>query len=52
MFDKIKNVVSSTNFQEDLENSKSTLEKFGVKIFKGDKVIWLVFVILCVISLV
>ncbi|HMM17747.1 MAG TPA: FtsW/RodA/SpoVE family cell cycle protein, partial [Petrimonas sp.] len=52
MLDKIKNAINPTNFQEDLENSKSTLEQFGVKIFKGDKVIWLVFVILCVISLV
>ena len=52
MLDKINNAINPANFQEDLENSKSTLEKFGVKIFKGDKVIWLVFVILCVISLV
>jgi len=30
----------------------STLSDFGRKIFKGDKVIWSVFIILCVISLV
>ncbi|MDD4776945.1 MAG: FtsW/RodA/SpoVE family cell cycle protein [Fermentimonas sp.] len=32
--------------------SGSTLGDFGRKIFKGDKVIWAVFIILCVISLV
>ncbi|MEA4905104.1 MAG: FtsW/RodA/SpoVE family cell cycle protein, partial [Petrimonas sp.] len=52
MLDKIKNAFDQNNFQEDLENSKSTIGRLGVKIFKGDKVVWLVFVILCVISLV
>lgn len=32
--------------------TESSLGDFGRKIFKGDKVIWLVFIILCVISLV
>ncbi len=52
MLDKLKDAIESSNFQEDMENSRSTLAKLGSKIFKGDKVIWLVFVILCVISLV
>ncbi|OPZ30680.1 MAG: Lipid II flippase FtsW [Bacteroidetes bacterium ADurb.BinA174] len=52
IFNKIKNTINPNNFQEDLENSKSRIEEIGVKIFKGDKIIWLVFVILCVISLV
>ncbi|MDO5664796.1 MAG: FtsW/RodA/SpoVE family cell cycle protein [Bacteroidia bacterium] len=52
MLDKIKKAINQYNFQEDLENSKSTLGRVGMKIFKGDKIVWLVFVILCVISLV
>lgn len=32
--------------------TESSLGDFGRKIFKGDKVVWLVFIILCVISLV
>lgn len=52
MLDKIKKAINENNFQEDIENSKSTFNEIGMKIFKGDKVIWLVFLILCVISLV
>lgn len=37
---------------EDANSSDTTLSDFGSKIFKGDKVIWTVFIILCVISLV
>ncbi|NLY23788.1 MAG: FtsW/RodA/SpoVE family cell cycle protein [Bacteroidales bacterium] len=38
--------------EEDATEQASTLGDFGRKIFKGDKVIWSVFIILCVISLV
>lgn len=37
---------------EEVKASGFTLSDFGRKIFKGDKVIWYVFIILCVISLV
>ncbi|WP_298649643.1 FtsW/RodA/SpoVE family cell cycle protein [uncultured Proteiniphilum sp.] len=37
---------------EGVAETESSLGDFGRKIFKGDKVIWLVFIILCVISLV
>ncbi|MEN6588399.1 MAG: FtsW/RodA/SpoVE family cell cycle protein, partial [Proteiniphilum sp.] len=37
---------------EEAPESGSTLGEFRRKIFKGDKVIWAVFIILCVISLV
>src|SRR5690606_39396369 len=37
---------------EEVKTSGSTLVEFGHKIFKGDKVVWSVFIILCVISLV
>jgi cell division protein FtsW len=37
---------------EEVEETESSLDDFGRKIFKGDKVIWLVFIILCAISLV
>ena len=37
---------------EEAAESGFTLGEFGRKIFKGDKVIWSVFIILCVISLV
>ncbi|MFA5650491.1 MAG: FtsW/RodA/SpoVE family cell cycle protein [Proteiniphilum sp.] len=38
--------------QEEAMETGSSLGDFGRKIFKGDKVIWSVFIILCVISLV
>src|SRR5690554_6957249 len=38
--------------QEEAMETGSSLGDFGHKIFKGDKVIWAVFIILCVISLV
>lgn len=37
---------------EEVKTSGSTLVEFGHKIFKGDKVIWSVFIILCIISLI
>ena len=37
---------------EGINESGSILNDFGRKIFKGDKVIWTVFIILCVISLI
>ena len=37
---------------DDINESGSILNDFGSKIFKGDKVIWTVFIILCVISLI
>lgn len=37
---------------DDINASGSILNDFGSKIFKGDKVIWTVFIILCVISLI
>ena len=37
---------------EEINESGSILNDFGRKIFKGDKVIWTVFIILCVISLI
>ena len=37
---------------EDINESGSILNDFGSKVFKGDKVIWTVFIILCVISLI
>jgi cell division protein FtsW len=37
---------------EEFKTSGSTLVEFGHKIFKGDKVIWSVFIILCIISLI
>lgn len=37
---------------EEVSEAGSSLADFGRKIFKGDKVIWTVFIILCVISLV
>lgn len=37
---------------EDNNESGSILNDFGSKVFKGDKVIWTVFIILCVISLI
>ena len=37
---------------DDINESGSILNDFGSKIFKGDKVIWSVFIILCVISLI
>jgi cell division protein FtsW len=37
---------------EGINESGSILNDFGSKIFKGDKVIWTVFIILCVISLI
>ena len=37
---------------EDINESGSVLSDFIRKVFKGDKVIWAVFIILCVISLV
>ncbi|MBK5194660.1 MAG: FtsW/RodA/SpoVE family cell cycle protein [Proteiniphilum sp.] len=38
--------------EEDVVEPAFTLGDFGRKIFKGDKVVWSVFIILCVISLV
>ena len=32
---------------EDINESGSILNDFGRKVFKGDKVIWTVFIILC-----
>lgn len=37
---------------EEVTATGSSLADFGRKVFKGDKVIWAVFIILCVISLV
>jgi len=37
---------------EEATESGFTFGEFGRKVFKGDKVIWSVFIILCVISLV
>lgn len=38
--------------EEDVVEPAITLSDLGRKIFKGDKVVWSVFIILCVISLV
>ena len=52
MLDNIKKTFSIESADEISATKKSRLRNLGVKIFKGDKVIWSVFIILCVISLV
>lgn len=51
MLDKIKNTFSVDSRDEVATTSKSFLDK-TLGVFKGDKVIWSVFIILCVISIV
>src|SRR5690554_2694450 len=52
MLDNNNYTVNPTEPHLEVKESGSTLVDFGRKIFKGDKVIWSVFIILCVISLV
>ena len=52
MLDKDFFKTEHNNPVEDINESGSILNDFGRKVFKGDKVIWTVFIILCVISLV
>lgn len=52
MLDNNNYTDNSTKSQRRLKESDSTLSDFWHKIFKGDKVIWTVFIILCIISLV
>ena len=41
-----------SEMREEVSKVGSSLADYGRKVFKGDKVIWIVFIILCVISLV
>ena len=52
MLDKELYTSESEKTVEGINESGSILNDFGRKIFKGDKVIWTVFIILCVISLI
>ena len=52
MLDKDFFKTEHNNPVEDINESGSILNDFGRKVFKGDKVIWTVFIILCVISLI
>ena len=52
MLEKENYTVNPTETQEGVKESGFTLDDFWRKIFKGDKVIWTVFIILCIISLV
>ncbi len=42
----------ASEIREEVSKVGSSLADYGRKVFKGDKVIWIVFIILCVISLV
>lgn len=52
MLDKEFYTTESFKTVEEINESGSILNDFGRKIFKGDKVIWTVFIILCIISLI
>jgi|AGTN01.3.fsa_nt_gi Bacterial cell division membrane protein len=52
MDNNTNNMAGPAHPLEEVVASGSTLGDFGRKIFKGDKVIWAVFIILCVISLI
>src|SRR5690554_2417976 len=52
MLDNNNYTVNPTELYLEVIETGSTLVDFARKIFKGDKVIWSVFIILCVISLV
>lgn len=53
MLDQTNNINDPTTpAEEDVVESTFSWGDFGRKIFKGDKVVWSVFIILCVISLV
>ena len=52
MLNNIKNILKTAFPQDESPTPQSALGDLGVKIFKGDKVIWAVFIILCVISLI
>ena len=52
MLDKDFFKTEHNNPVEDINESGSILNDFGRKVFKGDKVIWSVFIILCIISLI
>ena len=41
-----------SEIREEVSKVGSSLADYGRKVFKGDKVIWTIFIILCVISLV
>lgn len=52
MLDKEVHNTDPNKTVDEINESGSILNDFGRKVFKGDKVIWTVFIILCVISLV
>ncbi|MCE5179504.1 MAG: FtsW/RodA/SpoVE family cell cycle protein [Porphyromonadaceae bacterium] len=52
MENDINHINDPTLSQEELTEPGTAIKDFGKKIFQGDKVIWSVFIILCVISLV
>lgn len=57
MIEKIKNIFKPETFNnvvndEEITDNPKSVKSYLSKIFKGDKVIWSVFIILCIISLV
>lgn len=52
MFNDSNQIADPDQWNEEVMETGSSLGDFGRKIFKGDKVIWVIFILLCVISLV
>ncbi|MEA5128232.1 MAG: FtsW/RodA/SpoVE family cell cycle protein [Proteiniphilum sp.] len=52
MLNDSNQIADPDQWNEEVMETGSSLGDFGRKIFKGDKVIWVIFILLCVISLV